>query len=117
MPNAMAKLEDLRISARKVRLVADMIRGKKVEDARNILQFTVKRAAHPLVKLLNSAAANAEHLARQRGERVDADSWIVKSIMVNEGRTLYRFQPAPRGRAGRIRKRSSHIELHLTDKK
>jgi len=117
MPNAMAKLEDLRISARKVRLVADMIRGKKVEDARNILHFTVKRASHPLVKLLNSAAANAEHLARQRGERVDADSWIVTTIMVNEGRTLYRFQPAPRGRAGRIRKRSSHIELHLADKK
>jgi large subunit ribosomal protein L22 len=117
MPNAMAKLEDLRISPRKVRLVADLIRGKRVGDARTILEFTVKRASHPLVKLLNSAAANAEHLARQRGERVDADSWVVSTIFVNEGRTLARFQPAPRGRAGRIRKRSSHIELHLTDKK
>ena len=117
MATVSAKLSDLRISPRKVRLVADLIRGKKVEDARTILQFTVKRSADPIVKLLNSAAANAENLARQKGERIDPDGWVVSSIQVNEGRTLYRFQPAPRGRAGRIRKRSSHIELHLIDKK
>lgn len=117
MATANAKLEDLRMSPRKVRLVADLIRGKRVGDARTILEFTVKRASHPLVKLLNSAAANAEHGARLRGERVDPDSWIVTTVMVNEGRTLSRFQPAPRGRAGRIRKRSSHIELQLADKK
>ncbi|MFM1919667.1 MAG: ribosomal protein [Candidatus Hydrogenedentota bacterium] len=117
MSDAMAKLSDLRISARKARLVADLIRGKKVGDARTILQFTVKRTAHPLFKLLNSAAANAEHVARLKGERVDADSWVVSQITVNEGRTLYRYQSQARGRAGRIRKRSSHIELHLTAKK
>src|SRR5690606_14715736 len=91
MSDAMARLSDLRISARKARLVADLIRGKKVGDARTILQYTVKRTAHPLFKLLNSAAANAEQLARLKGERVDPDNWIVSQITVDEGRTLYRF--------------------------
>jgi large subunit ribosomal protein L22 len=116
MATATAKLKNLRMSARKVRLVADLIRGKKVEAARSILQFTTRHSAEPLLKLVNSAAANAEHLAREKGERVDSEEWVIKQIMVNEGRTMYRFQPTARGRAGRIRKRSSHIELLLSEK-
>jgi large subunit ribosomal protein L22 len=116
MANAEAKLKGLSIAPRKVRLVADLIRGKRVADARNILNYTVKGSAEPLRKLLDSAAANAENLARNRNERIDSDEMVVEKIIVNEGRTLRRFQNAPRGRATRIRKRSSHIELTIADK-
>ena len=116
MATAQAKLNRLRIAPRKVRLVADMIRGKKVEEARDILRFTNKRSAEPLLKLLDSAAANAESSAAERQERVDPDEMVIRHIMVNEGPTLMRFQPAARGRATRIRKRSSHIELRIEDK-
>ena len=117
MATSKATVKNLSMSARKVRLVADLIRGKKVEDARYILQFNKRHSSEPLLKLVNSAAANAEHLATERGERVDADEWVVSEIMVNEGRTLHRFQPTARGRAGRIRKRSSHVQLQLSAKK
>jgi len=111
MVTATAKLSNLRISARKVRLVADMIRGKKVAEARDILTFTLKGSAEPINKLLASAAANADEAAAQRHERIDTDAMVIQMIRVNEGRTLRRFLPAPRGRATRIRKRSSHVEL------
>ena len=114
MATAAAKLKNLPISARKVRLVADMVRGKKVADARDILRFTVKGCATPLRKLLESAVANANHSAHERHERIDTDEMILEEILVNEGRTLYRFYSAPRGRAARIRKRSSHVELRIT---
>jgi large subunit ribosomal protein L22 len=117
MNTSKASLKNLRISARKVRLVADMIRGKQVEEARNILSFNDKKAAEPLKKLLDSAVANAEHAATETKDRVDTDEWVVGMIQVNEGRTLYRFQPAARGRAAKIRKRSSHIDLVLQEKK
>lgn len=114
MVTATAKLSNLGISARKVRLVADMIRGKKVAEARDILEYTLKASAEPLHKLLSSAAANADESAAQRHERIDTDEMVITMIRVNEGRTLRRFLPAPRGRATRIRKRSSHVELMLT---
>jgi len=116
MATAKASVKNLSMSARKVRLVADLIRGKKVEDARWILEFSKRHSSEPLLKLVNSAAANAEHLAMEQGERVDADEWIISEIFVNEGRTLHRFMPRARGRAGRIRKRSSHVQLELSEK-
>lgn len=116
MASAIAKLKNLPVSARKARLVADLIRGKRVADARDILSFTVKNSALPIRKLLDSAVANAENAATEKHERIDTDEMIVKKIFVNEGRTLQRYQNAPRGRATRIRKRSSHVELLIADK-
>ena len=115
MAVATAKLMNLSRSARKVRLVADLVRGQKVADARDILQYTVKGASKPLLKLLDSAVANADYAARETHADVDTDEMVVKHIVVNEGRTLQRFQPAPRGRAARIRKRSSHVEIRIAD--
>ncbi len=116
MATAVAKLKNLSVGARKVRLVADMVRGKSVADARDILQYTLKGSGEPLRKLLESAVANAESVATERHERVDTDEMVITRIEVNEGRTLQRYQPAPRGRATRIRKRSSHVELVIADK-
>ena len=116
MASATAKLQNLSIGPRKVRLVADLIRGKRVDTARDILTFTLKGSAQPLRKLLDSAVANAENSASERNERIDPDEMFVEKIIVNEGRTLRRFQPAPRGRANRIRKRSCHVELVIADK-
>ena len=116
MAVATAKLSNLQISARKVRLVADLVRGKRIQDARDTLQFTIKDSAKPLLKLLESAVANAENAAQESREDVDTDEMIIEHIVVNEGRTLQRYQPAPRGRASRIRKRSSHVEIRIADK-
>lgn len=116
MATAVAKLNNLSVSARKVRLVADLIRGKKVPDARDTLEFALKASAQPLRKLLDSAVANAEESAKLKHQDIDTDEMIIEKIIVNEGRTLNRFQPAPRGRASRIRKRSSHIELVISEK-
>jgi len=114
MTTSTARLSNYRVSARKARLVADLIRGKRVEEARNILTHTLKKTAEPLRKLLDSAVANAEYAALEREERIDTDNMVVSRIVVDEGRTLYRFVAAPRGRATRIRKRSSHITLELS---
>lgn len=113
MPTSSAKLSNLRISARKVRLVAAQIRGKKVDEARNILLFTLKRSSEPIRKLLDSAVANAENAAAEKNERIDTDGMVVTRVLVDEGRTINRFISAPRGRATRIRKRSSHITIEL----
>jgi len=115
MLTARATLRNVRLSPRKARLVADMIRGKRVIEARDILQFSVQRAAEPIQKLLDSAVANAEWSARAVRRRIDADELIVKTIMVDEGRTFYRYSPMPRGRAGRVRHRSSHVTLTITE--
>ncbi len=117
MPEATAKLRHLRIAPRKVRLVANLIRGKTVAQARGILTFTLKRSAEPLLKLLNSAAANMENAARERRERIDTDEMIIKEITVGPGRTLHRWISAPRGRAVPIRKRSSHVHIVISDSK
>lgn len=114
MPTATAKLKSLSIAPRKVRLVANLIRGRKVGEARDMLRFVIKDAALPIRKLLESAAANAENAAAERRERINPDEYVVTSIMVNEGRTLRRYMNAPRGRATRIRKRSSHVELVIS---
>ena len=103
----------LQTSPQKVRLVADMIRGKDVQQAANILQLSKKAAARPMAKLLQSAVANAEH----RDEQVDVDRLYVKEVFVDGGPTLKRIRPQPMGRAFRILKRQSHITIKLDTRK
>ena len=105
-----AKLSGATISAQKARLVADQIRGKSAEEALDILTFSNKKAAGLILKLLNSAIANAEH-----NEGADVDELKVSSIFVNEGRTLKRLKPRAKGRADRILKRSCHITVNVAD--
>lgn len=116
MATAKAGVKETGLPARKARLVADLIRGKKVAEAREILYYTTKASAPVIRKVLESAVANAENTAAEARERVDTDEMIVTSIMVNEGRTLKRWKPAARGRAVPLRKRSSHIELVISDR-
>ncbi|MBI5527209.1 MAG: 50S ribosomal protein L22 [Deltaproteobacteria bacterium] len=107
-----ASLRYLRASPRKVRAVADLIRGKGVEDALNVLKFTRRSACGPLLKLVNSAVANAS----QKNKKLDADSLVVKSIRVDQGPTLRRFLTRSMGRANRINKKTSHVTVVLEEK-
>jgi len=116
MPVATARAKHLRVSPRKLRLVADLIRGKKVAEARDILQFTVKGGSPMLSKVLASAVANAESKAAERRERLDTDEMVVSKVVVNDGLMMKRFRPAARSRSVRIRKRMSHVELVISDK-
>lgn len=104
-----ARLRYLQASPQKVRLVADQVRGKGVEEAASILKFSDKAAARPLGELLRSAIANAE----DRDDQIDLDLLYVKEIFVDVGPTLKRFRPQPQGRAHRILKRQSHITVKL----
>ena len=106
-----AKLNYVRVSPQKVRLVADLVRGKKVDEALNILRFTRKTCAKDLEKLLRSAVANAEN--KETG--ADVDDLVVSKIYVNEGPREKRVQPAPMGRAYRIQKRKAHVTVHVSD--
>jgi large subunit ribosomal protein L22 len=105
-----AKLRFVRVSPRKARLVADLIRGKGSEEAMNILTFTKKAASKILIKLLKSAIANAT-----QKKTIDIDRLYVKKIAVDQGPTMKRFQPRAMGRATTIRKRSSHITIVLDE--
>ena len=108
---ARAKLSSARISARKVKIVIDLIRGKNVGEALAILKYTPK-AASPLVeKLLKSAIANAEN-----NHNMDASKLYVAEIFANQGATMKRIRAATQGRANRIRKRTSHIEIVLRER-
>ncbi len=100
----------LRISPRKVRLNADLIRGKRVEDAINLLSHTPKAGARVVSKVVQSALANA-----RQDKSIDVDTLFVKTIYVNQGPTLKRFRPKPMGRAGRIRKRTCHVTVVLSE--
>jgi large subunit ribosomal protein L22 len=115
MSEAVARARFLRIAPRKMRLVADLIRGKKVAEARNILRFTVKRGAPILEKILASAVANAESKAAETRRRINTDDMVVAKVLVDGGMTLKRYQSAPRGRAVRVRHRTSHVELMISD--
>jgi large subunit ribosomal protein L22 len=112
--SAFAKLNDFPSSPRKMRLVADIIRGKDAFTALNILKFTRKHAALPMEKLLRSAISNWQ--AKNEGTDVAEANIIVKDITVDGGTTLKRISPAPQGRAHKIRKRSNHVTIIL-DKK
>ncbi len=110
MAGTTAKLSGLRIAPRKVRIVVDIIRGKPVEDALRILQYTRKAAAEPVAKLLKSAVANAE-----KGGQ-DVSGLVVSSVMVDQGPTLRRFMARAMGRGFRINKKTCHIKLELGQK-
>jgi len=105
-----AKLKGARLSAQKARLVADQIRGKSVTEALDVLNFSTKKGAHLIRKVLESAIANAEH-----NEGADVDELSVARIFVDEGVTLKRIKPRAKGRADRIFKRSCHITVAVAD--
>ncbi|XXF81575.1 50S ribosomal protein L22 [Myxococcaceae bacterium GXIMD 01537] len=109
-----AHLRHLRMSPRKVSLVAALIRGKNVEAALNILRFTRRAAAVPVAKLIKSAVANATD--KSKGQ-VDVDSLYVKTISVDQGPTARRFMPRAMGRASRVNKKSAHIHVVLAEAK
>lgn len=106
---AFAKLNDCPTSPRKMRLMTDLIRGKEVNRALDILRFSSKEASRRLEKLLLSAIANWQ--AKNEGVRVEDSTLFVKEIFVNQGRTLKRLRPAPQGRGYRVRKRSNHVTV------
>lgn len=110
-----AKLNNCPTSPRKMRLVSDMIRGEEVFKALGILQFSPQDAAKRLEKLLRSAIANWE--SKNEGGRPEESNLIVKEINVDSARMLKRIQPAPQGRAHRVRKRSNHVTLIVDSKK
>ncbi len=110
-----ARLSNYRISARKARLVVDQIRGVGVEDALAILDFSDKRFAKPLAKLVRSAVANAEEKNSRNKAGIDIDNLIVKTITVDEGPSMWRIRPRAQGRANWIQRRSSHIKLVLAE--
>ena len=112
---AFAKLNNCPTSPRKMRLVADIIRGEDVEKALNILKFNAKEASGRLEKLLLSAIANWE--SKNEGSNIENSNLYVKEITVDSGRMLKRIQPAPQGRAHRIRKRSNHVTIVLGSRK
>lgn len=105
-----AKLRYLRVAPRKTRLVVDLVRGKRVEDAINILTFTRRSASEPVRKLIESAIANAE------AEDANVERLYVQQIYVDEGPTLRRFRPRAMGRATRINKRTSHVTCVLAER-
>ncbi len=106
-----ARLKNVPTSPRKMRLVADLIRGMNVENAMSVLQHTSKEAAGRLYKLVRSAIANWE--VKNEGKRVEDNQLFIKEISVDSARMMKRIQPAPQGRAHRIRKRSNHVTLIL----
>ncbi|MDF9795551.1 large subunit ribosomal protein L22 [Catalinimonas alkaloidigena] len=106
---AIAKLNNVPTPPRKMRLVADMIRGRKVSEALNILKFEAKQGAPKMEKLLLSAVANWQE--KNEDARLEDADLFVKEVKVDGGRILKRLRPAPQGRAHRIRKRSNHITL------
>jgi large subunit ribosomal protein L22 len=109
---AMASLNNCPTSPRKMRLIADMIRGMEIEKALFLLKNSPKEASGRMEKLLRSAIANWEQ--KNEGERIEEAGLVIGSIEVNGGRMLKRIQPAPQGRAHRIRKRSNHVRLTLS---
>ncbi len=114
---AIAKLNDVPTSPRKMRLVADTVRGVEVNHALDLLHFSKKQPSVRLEKLLRSAIANWEAKNSDKSKELDNGNVYVKTIMVDEGRTLKRIRPCPQGRAGRIRKRSNHVTIILDVKK
>jgi large subunit ribosomal protein L22 len=105
-----------RQSPYKMRLVIDQIRGRGVNEALALLQFSKKHAAKQIEKVLHSAVANAEYLARTANESVDVDTLFVKHAIINEGPKLKRFTPAAMGRATPIIKRTSHVEIVVAER-
>ncbi len=111
-----AKANFIRVSPQKARLVLDLIKGQRVEDALNTLLFTKKGIAPAIHKLVRSAMENANYLSAEKGMDVDLDRLYVKSAIANDGPRMKRIRPAPMGRAFRYQRRISHIEIALAEK-
>ena len=110
----MARLVDNPTSPRKTRIMANVIRGKNVDYAMNVLKYSHRESAEKLLKLLKSAVANWQ--VKNEGARLENADLYVKTIMVDDGRMLKRIRTAPQGRANRIRKRSNHVTLIIADR-
>ncbi|MFZ0730930.1 MAG: 50S ribosomal protein L22 [Candidatus Sulfotelmatobacter sp.] len=106
----------VRVSPQKARLVLDLIKGRRVEDARNTLMFTKKRVAAHVGKLLQSALDNVNFLTTEKGLDVEIDNLYVKRAVANDGPRMKRIRPAPQGRAYRYQRRIAHIELVLAER-
>jgi large subunit ribosomal protein L22 len=111
-----AEARFMRVSPQKARLVLDLIKGRRVEDALNTLMFTKKRVAPTIEKLVRSALDNANFLSTERGIDVDVDNLYVKRAVANDGPRMKRIRPAPMGRAYRYVRRISHIEVALAER-
>ncbi len=111
MKEARAIAKHIRISSRKVKPICDLVRGKKVSDAKAILMFTPKKGARLLLKVLNSAVANAEN-----NYKMDVDSLIVSEVYANQGPTMKRYRAGSRGSASPILHRTSHIGVVVKEK-
>jgi len=111
-----AQTRFVRVSPQKARLVLDLIKGKRVEDALNTLAFTKKRIAPKIEKLVRSAVENANYLSGEKNLDVDLDSLYVKHAVANDGPRMKRIRPAPMGRAYRYVRRIAHIEIALAER-
>jgi large subunit ribosomal protein L22 len=111
-----AKLNYVRVSPQKARLVLALIKGRRVEEALDTLQFNKKGISPKLYKLLRSAVENANYVSAEKGLDVDVDRLIVARAIANEGPRMKRIRPAPMGRAYRYQRRISHIEIALSEK-
>src|SRR2546423_2888296 len=111
-----AELRYVRVSPQKARLVLDLIKGRRVEEAMNTLAFTKKGIAPDIHKLLRSAIENANYLSQEKNLDVDLDNLYVKRAVANEGPRMKRIRPAPMGRAYRYQRRIAHIVIALAEK-
>src|SRR6266849_6709119 len=111
-----AKARFTRVAPQKARLVLDLIKGRRVEEALTTLTFTKKRIAPDIFQLLRSAVENANFLIQEKGLDVDVDRLYVKSAIANDGPRMKRIRPAPMGRAFRYQRRISHMEIVLAEK-
>jgi large subunit ribosomal protein L22 len=106
----------MRVSPQKARLVLNLIKGRRVEEAMNTLTYTKKRVAATVEKVLRSALENANYLSTEKGVDVDVDNLFVKRAVANDGPRMKRIRPAPMGRAYRYQRRMAHIEIALEEK-
>src|ERR1700723_402070 len=111
-----AQARFMRVSPQKARLVLDLIKGRRVEEALNVLAFTNKRVAPTVEKLLRSAIQNVNYLSSEKGLDVDVDNLYVKRAIANDGPRMKRIRPAPMGRAYHYVRRISHIEIELAER-
>jgi large subunit ribosomal protein L22 len=111
-----AQARFMRVSPQKARLVLDLIKGRRVEEALNTLAFTKKRVAPTIEKLVRSALENANYLSTEKGIDVDVDNLYVKRAIANDGPRMKRIRPAPMGRAYRYVRRIAHIEIELAER-
>jgi large subunit ribosomal protein L22 len=111
-----AALNGYRVSPRKARLVADQIRGKGVEEALNLLDLSPKRIGAPIAQLLRSAVANAEQKNEKQRAGIEIDNLVVSSVYVDQGPSMWRIRPRAQGRATWIQKRSSNINVILSER-